>query len=175
MAASSALPACGLKRTVFPLPGREELVPAGILVSFHDHSDDGRPVVRLPKQARANRWVFEEDGIPIDDVAWATTLVDLPKEGFYELTSELWIGGGRKLPVGLLVQLGYTRQGQPAAFPGVLVSGSAIQFQKQGTLLTDLQAASLDRSTFKLLAVKPPAAEQPTLDAGDAPAEDGAN
>lgn len=153
--AARAMPGCGLKRTLFPLPGRETQVPAGLLVSFHDHSDEGPPIVRLPKQAVANRWTFEEEGIVIDDLDWPSTLVSLPKEGLYELGAELWIGGGQKLPAGLLVQLGYTRQGQAAAFPGLLVDGGTIRFQRRGALLTDLQVDTLVRTTFKLLAVAP--------------------
>lgn len=162
------LPACGLCRTVFPLPGNDA-VPAGTLVYFHNHSDgdEGPPVVQLPEKAEHNRWTFQTEKHAAEDLRWCASLVPLPKEGFYQLTAPLWIGNGQKLPSGLLVQLGYTRKGQPAAFPGLLINGGTIQFQRRGAILTDLQLNNLRRSDFRLLAVQPKPATKPEAESDD--------
>ncbi len=166
----AAVPACGLYRTVFPLPGNEAAVPANTLVYFHNHSEAGPPQVQLPETARHNRWSFHKDGITVGDLDWTRTLVPLPKEGFYTVTERLWIGGGQTFPVGLLMQLGYTRQGQPAAFPGVLIDGGTIRFQRRGAIVSDLQVETLQRSDFKLLTLAPQPTDGEAAPTADAPA-----
>lgn len=157
----------GLYRTLFVLSGHEAAIPAGSLVYINDDTDGDGVEVLLPQTAKHNRWQFRPEGIPVSDEAWLSSLVPLPKEGFYHLTEHLWIGGGQTLPEGLLIQLGYTRQGQAAAFPGVLVDGGTIRFQRRGAIVSDLQVATLRRSDFKLLTpVQNPAATADTT--GDA-------
>ncbi len=109
------LPDCGLYRTTKPLPEHDKEVPAGTLVYFHNHSDSGLPVVIAPEHNIHNRWHFHGSGIPFRGLSWADSLVRLPAEGFYMLRKALSFEGG-EWPKGALVQLGYTRTGDPILF-----------------------------------------------------------
>jgi hypothetical protein len=111
----SLLPDCGLYVTTRPLPGHEEKIPAGTLVSFHNHSDSGLPTVTVPDHNVHNRWHFHGAPIAFRGLSWAETLHRLTPEGFYTLRKELTFDGG-KWPKGALVQLGYTQQGNPILF-----------------------------------------------------------
>jgi hypothetical protein len=109
------LPPCGIYRTTKPLPEHETEIPAGVLIYFHNHSDAGLPVAIAPDHNIMNRWHFHGSGIPFRSVAWADSLVRLPQEGFYTLRKGLEFDGGN-WPKGTLVQLGYTRNGDPILF-----------------------------------------------------------
>lgn len=109
------LPQCGLYRTTKPLPDHETEIPAGTLIYFHNHSDAGLPVAIAPEHNIMNRWHFHGSGIPFRGLAWADSLVRLPQEGFYTLRKGLEFDGG-SWPKGTLVQLGYTRTGDPILF-----------------------------------------------------------
>ncbi|HSN98481.1 MAG TPA: hypothetical protein VLS89_09285 [Candidatus Nanopelagicales bacterium] len=111
----SLLPECGLYLTTRPLPGNEEKVPAGILVSFHNHPDSGLPTVTVPDHNIHNRWHFHGPSISFRGLTWAETLQKLPPEGFYILRKELSFDGG-KWPRNTLVQLGYNQAGMPILF-----------------------------------------------------------
>jgi hypothetical protein len=111
----SILPACGLYRTTRPLPEHEEAVPAGVLVYFHNHSDSGLPVVIAPDHNVLNRWHFHGTGIPFRGLSYADSLERIPEEGFYMLRKPLEFEGG-SWPKATLVQLGYTRTGEPILF-----------------------------------------------------------
>jgi len=111
----SLLPDCGLFRTTKPLPEHDAEVPAGILVYFHNHSDGGLPVVVVPEHNIHNRWHFHGAGIPFRGLSWADSLASLPSEGFYMLRRALTFQGG-EWPKSALVQLGYTRAGEPILF-----------------------------------------------------------
>ena len=113
----SLLPDCGLYRTTKPLPEHEAEVPAGILVYFHNHSDSGLPVVIAPDHNIHNRWHFHGAGIPFRGLSWADSLAKLPAEGFYMLRKALTFEGG-EWPKAALVQLGYTKNGDPILFIG---------------------------------------------------------
>jgi hypothetical protein len=113
----SILPTCGLFRTSKPLPEHEAEVPANVLVYFHNHSDSGLPVVIVPDHNIMNRWHFHGAGIPFRGLSWADTLVKLPVEGFYMLRKQLDFDGG-SWPKATLVQLGYTKTGDPILFIG---------------------------------------------------------
>jgi len=115
MALKNILPACGLYRTTKALPEHETEVPAGALVYFHNHSDSGLPVVIAPDHNIMNRWHFHGNGIPFRGLSWADSLVKLPNEGFYSLRKGLEFEGG-SWPKGTLVQLGYTKSGDPILF-----------------------------------------------------------
>ncbi|WP_394832111.1 hypothetical protein LVJ94_36900 [Pendulispora rubella] len=109
------LPNCGLYRTTKPLPEHESEIPAGVLVYFHNHSDSGLPVVIAPDHNIMNRWHFHGAGIPFRGLSWAESLARMPNEGFYFLRKDLTFDGG-SWPKGTLVQLGYTRNGDPILF-----------------------------------------------------------
>ncbi|WP_437602804.1 hypothetical protein [Sorangium sp. So ce590] len=111
----SHLPDCGLYLTTKPLPGNEDKVPAGILVSFHNHSDNGLPTVTTPDHNVHNRWHFHGPAVAFRGTTWADSLQRLPAEGFYTLRKELSFDGGN-WPKGTLVQLGYTQAGMPILF-----------------------------------------------------------
>ena len=116
-AIKSILPNCGLYRTTKALPEHEAAIPAGALVYFHNHSDSGLPVVIAPDHNIMNRWHFHGAGIPFRGLSWADSLVKLPAEGFYMLRKALGFEGG-EWPKAALVQLGYTRTGEPILFIG---------------------------------------------------------
>jgi hypothetical protein len=111
------LPECGLYRTTKALPGHEERVPAGTLVYFHNHSDSGLPCVLTPDHNIHNRWHFHGPSIEFRGLSWAESLQKTPPEGFYTLRGKIGFEGG-EWPKGALVQLGYTRTGDPILFIG---------------------------------------------------------
>jgi hypothetical protein len=113
----SLLPDCGLYRTTKPLPDHEDEVPAGVLVYFHNHSDSGLPVVIVPDHNVHNRWHFHGEGMPFRGLSWADSLTRLMPEGFYTLRNALKFDGG-EWPKGAIVQLGYTKSGDPIVFIG---------------------------------------------------------
>jgi hypothetical protein len=111
------LPSCGLYRVTRPLPGREDDVPVGALVNFHNHSEQNMPVVLLPAHNVFNRWQWEATPIHIRQLSWIETLQSLPPEGFYALRGEVEFNEGKsRWPKGALVQLGYDRGAQPIVF-----------------------------------------------------------
>jgi hypothetical protein len=109
------LPECGLYRTTKALAGHESDVPSGMLVYFHNHSDSGLPVVIVPEHNIHNRWHFHGQGIAFRGLSWADSLTKLPSEGFYMLRKALSFEGG-EWPKSTLVQLGYTKAGEPILF-----------------------------------------------------------
>ena len=140
------LPDCGLFRTTKPLPEHEGEVPAGSLVYFHNHSDSGLPVVVVPEHNVHNRWHFHGAGIPFRGLSWADSLVQLPAEGFYTLRKALTFDGG-EWPKAAIVQLGYTKTGDPILFIGQ-VRGSLTEndlfFSDRGVGITREQLALLE-------------------------------
>jgi hypothetical protein len=115
MATKSLLPPCGLYRTTKPLPEHEDLFPAGQLVYFHNHSDSGLPVVLAPDHNVMNQWHFHGAGTQFRGLSWADSLVKMPEQGYYFLKKQLDFDGG-SWPKGALVQLGYTKTGEPILF-----------------------------------------------------------
>jgi hypothetical protein len=152
----SILPPCGLYRTSKPLPDNEEAVPAGILVYFHNHSDSGLPVVITPDHNIMNRWHFHGAGIPFRGLSWADSLVKMPAEGFYSLRKQLdWDGGS--WPKGTLVQLGYTKVGDPILFIGQVratLAENDLWFSDKGVGITRDQLALLEQ--LQVYAEPPP-------------------
>ncbi|MBI4957389.1 MAG: hypothetical protein HY908_35600 [Myxococcales bacterium] len=109
------LPPCGLYLTTRPLSGREEEFPAGLIVSFHNHSDSGLPTVTKPDHNILNRWHFHGPAVQLRGLSWVSSLERLADEGFYTLRKEIHFEGG-SWPRGTLVQLGYTQAGEPILF-----------------------------------------------------------
>jgi hypothetical protein len=146
MALKSILPNCGLYRTSKPLPEHETEVPAGVLVYFHNHSDSGLPVVITPDHNILNRWHFHGSGIPFRGLSWADSLVKLPGEGFYMLRKGLEFEGG-SWPKATLVQLGYTKQGEPILFIAqqrASLDENDLYFSDRGVGITRDQLAVLE-------------------------------
>ena len=154
------LPPCGLYRTTVPLPGREEAVPVGRLVYFHNHSDEGPPLVLLPASNTHNRWTFHDRGYLASDPDYPATLEPLPKEGLYVMRSHFHPGEGVVVAERTLVQLGYNPAGDPILFVPV-VEDNAIRFPSTGYrfesrgILKELEPAGF------VLPSKPPADEPP--------------
>ena len=85
------LPPCGIYRTTAPLPGKEEWVRENLLVYFHNHSQQGPPLLLLPATNGSNRWVFHEKGYLIRDPDYVETLVKLMDEGLYVLAEPIYL------------------------------------------------------------------------------------
>ncbi len=143
----SILPPCGLYRTTKALPDNEEAFPAGSLVYFHNHSDSGLPVVISPDHNILNRWHFHGAGVPFRGLSWADSLAKIPAEGFYMLRKGLEFDGG-SWPKGTLVQLGYTRTGDPILFIGQVraqLDENDLFFSDKGVGITRDQLALLEQ------------------------------
>jgi hypothetical protein len=157
----------GLYRTLLPLPGNEANVPGQRLVLFNPTSEANVPVVAMPSGVEDNRWNFSPRGYPVRDPAWVDTLVELPLQGFYVLTGELVLSPQITLPKGVLVQLGFTQQGEGVVFPAYLEKGNRIQFDRNGAKVSDLQFALFGPTEFRLLA-RPGGPESGAPPAGNA-------
>lgn len=107
---SEALPPCGLYRTTVRLGP----VPAGRLVSFHNHGDPG-PGLFLPTRWAAGRARFEGEGVLMDAPWWASTLDPLPFEGLYRVREAFHCCEKRcaLFEPDLLVLLSFTPDAQP--------------------------------------------------------------
>ena len=113
---SSQLPNCGLYRTGAALPGNEEQVPEGILVYFHNHSDQGPAMLLTPHSNEHNRWQFHERGWLVEASDFIEAMVPLKPEGLYVNTEHIHISPEEIIPARMLVQLGYNRSGDPILF-----------------------------------------------------------
>ncbi|AWV90238.1 hypothetical protein [Bradymonas sediminis] len=129
------LPPCGLFRTTEPLEGKEQWVRAGMLVYFHNHSQQGPPLVLLPSENHNNRWIFHEKGYLIRDLAYSDTLEALKPEGFYVLEEPIYLSREEFIPEQTLVQLGYNRSADPILFLGQY-EDNAIYFPDSGLKCT---------------------------------------
>ena len=107
------LPPCGLYLTRAPIGA----VPAGRLVSFHNHGEPG-PGVYLPTGWAANRARFEAPGTLLPRPEDAVFLEPLPPEGFYRVVEAFHCCASncRQFQADLLVQLGYDGAGTPILF-----------------------------------------------------------
>ena len=133
-------------RTTKALPEHETEVPAGCMVYFHNHSDAGLPVVTVPDHNVMNRWHFHGAGIPFRGLSWADSLVKLPNEGFYMLRKALEFQGG-SWPKGTLLQLGYTKVGDPILFIGQVraqMDENDLFFSDRGVGITREQLSVLE-------------------------------
>ena len=121
------LPACGLFRTTRALPGAEQVVPAGLLVNFHNHSEQSMPVVLVPVHNVFNRWQWSATPNYVRQLSWIESLHRLPVEGFYVLRRDVALNDGSatrsssaapgaRWPKGTLVQLGYDKTANPIVF-----------------------------------------------------------
>jgi hypothetical protein len=112
----STLPPCGIYRTQQALQGKEEWVRANLLVYFHNHSQQGPPLLLLPSTNSHNRWNFHDKGYLVRDVGFVETLIPLLPEGYYVLNEAFALSRDEVIPADTLVQLGYNRAGEPILF-----------------------------------------------------------
>lgn len=122
---------CGLYRTTEHHP--EHPIGPALLVRFHNHSDQGPPIVLLPESNRENRWHFHHDGYLIEDPAYLDTLVSLLPEGLYRLRDHFHPDDERIVENSSLVQLGYNRAAEPILFfPSKKSGENAFEFPSRG-------------------------------------------
>lgn len=108
----------GIYKTTKFLPGNEATVAPNMLILIRTDGEFAPASVLLPVQNIHNQWRFQMPGVKVPTVSygWGESLVKLPHEGFYRLTREFKFGDtGRWLP-NAIVQLGYTRAGEPILF-----------------------------------------------------------
>ncbi len=132
-------PPCGLYRTTRPLGE----LPAGLLVSFHDHGDPG-PGVYLPGSWNLNRAQWQERGHTVPDADWSSSLSPLPAEGLYTVKAAFFCCERRcaRFEANQLVQLGYDGQATPLLFVPEWTS-KGLGFPEKGTRLDDARLAQL--------------------------------
>ena len=107
---------CGLYITGVDLEGHEDHLGKNVMVYFHNHSPAGPPIVLLPNKNAHNRWSFQEHGHLIEDSSYINAMKPIPPEGFYQLKQHLHLDKEKVLPEHTIVQLGYTRTGEPILF-----------------------------------------------------------
>lgn len=110
------LPPCGLYRTTRALPGKEEWVRESLLVYFHNHSQQGPPLLLLPATNTHNRWSFHDKGYLIREPDYIGTLQPLMDEAYYVLSEPIYLSRDEFIPEETLVQLGYNRGADPILF-----------------------------------------------------------
>ncbi len=129
------LPPCGLYKTEAPLPGKEEWVRENLLVYFHNHSQQGPPLLLLPAANSDNRWTFHDKGYLIRDPDYVDDLAPLKAEGFYVLSEAIYLSHEEMIPEQTLVQLGYNRAADPILFLAEF-EGNGVQFPNSGLKCT---------------------------------------
>ncbi len=131
----ASLPPCGLYKTTEPLPGKEQWVRENLLVYFHNHSQQGPPLILLPASNSHNRWNFHEKGYLIREPSFVSTLTPLKDEGLFVLREPIYLSRDEFIPERTLVQLGYTRSADPILFLAKF-SENAINFPSNGLKCT---------------------------------------
>ena len=124
-------PPCGLYRTTRALDD----IPAGRLVSFHNHGEPG-PGVYLPKSWALNRVEWQPKGHVVPGPEWSATLAPLPSEGLYVVREAFHCCEKKCVHFHAqhLVQLGYDAEGTPILFvPEWTARG--LGFPERGTRL----------------------------------------
>jgi hypothetical protein len=144
--AMSELPPCGLYRTRAPIGE----VPAGRLVSFHNHGNPG-PGIYLPAGWVQNRANFHDQGHTLENArAQCDDLEPLRAEGFYRVvrTFECCKKKCRTFDDGLLVQLGYDGEANAILF--------VPEWRPTGFVLPDRGSRTTSAALENLVAVKVP-------------------
>jgi len=124
-------PPCGLYRTTATLGA----IPAGRLVSFHNHGDQG-PGIFLPTGWLHHRAQFGAVGVALPSMGWARTLDPLAPEGVYRVREAFYCCDRqcRLFEPELLVQLAYTPEAAPVVLTFSLRDG-ALVLPAQGNLV----------------------------------------
>lgn len=124
--------ACGLYRTTRTLPGHDEVGP-GRLVYYHNHSEQGPPIVLLPEANTNNRWSFHRQGYLVTDADFTASLEALKPEGLYRLREHFHPDAERTVAANALVQLGYNASASPIIFfPTLRAEDNAWVFPTSG-------------------------------------------
>jgi hypothetical protein len=144
-----SLPPCGLYKTLEPLPGKEQWVRDNLLVYFHNHSQQGPPLILLPAANTDNRWSFHEKGYLIRDLSYIEQLAPLKPEGLYVLTEPIYLSRDEFIPERTLVELGYTRGADPILFLAKF-NANTITFPSSGLKCTTEIFSLLDDVNFRM-------------------------
>jgi hypothetical protein len=149
MTTDSDLPPCGLYKTTRPLPNKEQWVRENLLVYFHNHSQQGPPLLLLPASNEHNRWTFHDKGYLIRDQEFVDTLESVEDEGFYILTEPLYLSEDEFIQERTLVELGYNRAAEPILFMGKFEE-NAIIFPESGLKCTAEIFDMLEPAEFRV-------------------------
>ena len=144
----ASLPPCGLYKTTQPLPGKEQWVRENLLVYFHNHSQQGPPLILLPASNAQNRWNFHEKGYLIREPGFVSTLLPLKGEGLYVLREPIYLSRDEFIADQTLVQLGYTRSADPILFLAQFADNT-ISFPASGLKCTPEIFSMLDDVNFE--------------------------
>ena len=138
----------GIYKTTKFLPGNEAEIAPNMLVLIRTDGEFAPASVLKPIRNENNVWRFGMPGIhiPATSLNWGETLVKVPHEGFYRLTREHSFGDEGKWLKNAIVQLGYTRSGEPILFiaqrRNPLVSND-LHFSDRGVKMTLEEVADL--------------------------------
>ena len=139
------LPACGLYKTHAAVPDYADDVPAGTLVYFHNHSDQGPPMIQLPAHNRHNKWLFHKRGYLVSDHEYLATMQRMRPEGLYRLAEHFHPNAEQVVDQHALVQLGYTKQAEPILFFPVVEEGhNGLRFPDRGIKINERVYAYLE-------------------------------
>jgi hypothetical protein len=112
----------GIYKTTKYLPGHEAVVGPDQLVLIRTDGEFAPASVLVPVRNEFNQWQFRMPGVKIPPASlnWSTSLVKLPREGFYRLKRVFIFGDEKQYTwtVNTLVQLGFTLRGDPILFIG---------------------------------------------------------
>ncbi|EKD42550.1 MAG: hypothetical protein ACD_73C00110G0002 [uncultured bacterium] len=134
----NTLPTCGLYKTLKPLIFDDTTINAGQLVNFHNHSDQGSPIILLPKENHHNRWSFHEKGFLVKDEIDLKSLSALMPEGFYLLGAHLHVDEKQIINQGALIQLGYNPKAEAILFVSrYLTEINGLVFPDRGMLANE--------------------------------------
>jgi len=130
---------CGLYKTTVELVRDGEVAVAeGLLVRFHNHSDEGPPIVLLPDQNTNNKWTFGPKGFLIHEDDYTDTLVALKAEGLYRAREHFHPASDQVVAKDALVQLGYNRNAESILFfPRSHESENSLVFPTTGTKVNE--------------------------------------
>lgn len=108
----------GIYKTTKFLPENESTVAPNLLILIRTDAEFAPASVLLPVQNVQNQWRFQMPGVKVPKVSygWGESLIKLPHEGFYRLTREFKFGDSGRWLANAIVQLGYTRAGEPILF-----------------------------------------------------------
>ena len=108
----------GIYKTTKFLPGHEATVAPNMLVLIRTDAEFAPASVLLPVSNVQNQWRFQMPGVrvPASSFGWGDSLIKLPHEGFYRLKEQLTFGDSGRWLVNAIVQLGYTKGGDPILF-----------------------------------------------------------
>ena len=119
---------CGLYRTTRAVAG----INADHLVYFHNHSNEGPPILLLPETNDNNRWSFAQNGRLVEGED-SDALAPLKQEGLYRVREHFHPDQDRVVAADSLVQLGYNRAAEPILFfPISTPDANSIAFPSRG-------------------------------------------